>query len=115
MRTRMTLEIFPNKVMAFSEKSPGREDGETTKLSDGAFLIFGSTVSIKEQGRQQQNAEVWKGGQDIEFFALHVQILPTRQIAQNIIQGHGERGGTWAFGQSDSELLCLLSERRKSP
>jgi hypothetical protein len=60
MRTRITAEIFPNKVIAFGEKFPGREDGQTTKLSDSTFLIFGNTskVSVEKQGRQQPNAEV---------------------------------------------------------
>ena len=63
MRPRIAREICPNKVIALSEKSPGREDGETAKFSDasGTFLIFGNKVSIEEQGRQQPNAEVWKG------------------------------------------------------
>ena len=58
MRTRITREIYPNEVIAFSEKCPGREDGETAKLSDGTFLIFGDKVSIEKQGYQQSNAEV---------------------------------------------------------
>ena len=58
MRTRITPEICPNKVIAFTEKCPGREDGETAKLPDGTFLIFGNKVSIEKQGRQQSNAEV---------------------------------------------------------
>ena len=58
MRTRITGEIFPNKVMSFSQKCPSREDGETAKLSDSTFLVFGSEVSIEKQGRQQPNAEV---------------------------------------------------------
>ena len=48
MRTsRITAEIFPSEVIAFREKCPSREDGETTKLSDGRFLNFGDKVSIK--------------------------------------------------------------------
>ena len=58
MRTRITPEICPNEIIAFSEKCPSCEDGETTKLSDGIFLIFGDKVSIENQGRQQPNAEV---------------------------------------------------------
>ena len=58
MRTRITPEICPNEIISFSEKCPGRQDGETAKLSDGTFLIFGNNVAIKKQGRQQPNAEV---------------------------------------------------------
>jgi hypothetical protein len=56
--TRITGEIFPNEVIAFSEKCPGREDGETAEVSVSAFLIFGNTskVSIEKQSRQQPNA-----------------------------------------------------------
>ena len=56
--TRITPEICPNEVIAFSEKCPGREDGETAKLSDSIFLIFGDKASIEKQGYQQPNAEV---------------------------------------------------------
>ena len=60
MRTRIIAEIFPDKIMSFSEKCPSREDGETAKLSDSTFLILGNTskVSIEKQGSQQPNAEV---------------------------------------------------------
>ena len=58
MRTRITAEICPNEVIAFSEKCPGRDDGETAKLSDGIFLILGDEVSIEKQGGQQPNTEV---------------------------------------------------------
>ena len=47
MRTRITPEIFPNEVIAFSEKFPSREDGETSELSDSIFLFFGKQVSIE--------------------------------------------------------------------
>ena len=58
MRTRITAEICPNEVIPFSEKCPGREDGETAKLSDSIFLIVGNKVPVKEQGCQQPNAEI---------------------------------------------------------
>ena len=58
MRTRITPEVCPNEVIAFSEKFPGREDGETAKLSDGTSLIFENKISIEKQGCQQPNAEV---------------------------------------------------------
>ena len=58
MRARITPKICPNEVIAFSEKCPGREDGETAKLSDGTFLIFWNKESIEKQGRQQPNADV---------------------------------------------------------
>ena len=59
MRTRITPEICPNEIISFSEKSPGREDGETAKLSNSTLLNFGNKVPIKKQSRQQQpNAEV---------------------------------------------------------
>ena len=47
MRSRITVEIFPNKVIASSEKCPSREDGETAKLSDAIFLVVGKQVSIE--------------------------------------------------------------------
>jgi hypothetical protein len=47
MRTRIIAKIFPNEVIALREKCPGREDGETAKLSDGTFLNFGNLVPIK--------------------------------------------------------------------
>ena len=59
MRTRIVAKICPNEVIALSEKRPGREDGETTKLSDGTFFLnFRNEVSIKYHGHQQYNAEV---------------------------------------------------------
>jgi hypothetical protein len=58
MRTWITLEIGPNKVITFSEKCPGREKRKTAKLSNATFLVSGSKVSIEEQNRQQPNAEV---------------------------------------------------------
>ena len=50
MRTRVTAEIFPNEIISFGEKFPGREDGETMKLSDGTFLIFarGDNESVEK-------------------------------------------------------------------
>ena len=48
MRTRITPEICPDEVIAFSEKCPGCEDGGTTKLSDGTFLIIWNKISIKK-------------------------------------------------------------------
>ena len=47
MRTRITVEIFPNEVIAFGEKCPSREDGETAELSDTIFLVFRKQVSIE--------------------------------------------------------------------
>ena len=58
MRTRIIAKICPDEVVAFSEKSPSREDGETAKLSDGTFLDLRKEVPIKQQGRQQPNADV---------------------------------------------------------
>jgi hypothetical protein len=58
MRTGITLEIGPDKVIAFSEKRPGCEEGETAKFSDATLVIAGSNVSIEKQGCQQPNAEV---------------------------------------------------------
>ena len=69
-KMKITPEIGHNKVIAFSEKCPGSEDGETAKLSDGTLPLFGSQVSREKQGRQQPNADVGKGSQDIEFFSL---------------------------------------------
>ena len=90
MRTRITAEIFPNEVIAFREKFPGREDGETAKFPDSIFLRFGDKVSMEKQGRQQPNAKVQKG-QDIKFLAQRLcNILPARQIAPSLIQRHGK-------------------------
>ena len=47
MRSRITVEIFPNEIIASSEKCPSREDGETAKLSDTIFLVFGKQISIE--------------------------------------------------------------------
>ena len=58
MGTRITAEIFPNKVIAFRKKFPGSEDGETAKLPDSIFLRFGDKVSIEKQGRQEPNSKV---------------------------------------------------------
>ena len=60
MWSRITAEIFPNKVMSFSEKFPGREDGKSAKLPESTFtfLVFGNKVSIEKQGHQQPNAEI---------------------------------------------------------
>jgi hypothetical protein len=59
MRTRIVLKICPNEVMAIREKKcRGREDVETTELSDGTFLNFRNKVWIEKQGCQQHNADV---------------------------------------------------------
>jgi hypothetical protein len=50
-KMRITPEIGPDKVIAFSKKCPGRENGKTAKLSNGTFLIFGSKASIVEKQR----------------------------------------------------------------
>ena len=47
MRSRITVEIFPNEIIASSEKCPSREDGETAKLSDTIFLVIGKQISIE--------------------------------------------------------------------
>ena len=58
VRSRITPEICPNEIIAFSEKCPGREDGEAAKFSNSSFINFGIKVPIKKQGCQQPNAEV---------------------------------------------------------
>ena len=60
MRTRTTVEIFPdNRVMSFSEKCPGCENKKTAKLSDSTLIFWNtSEASIEKQGREQPNAEV---------------------------------------------------------
>lgn len=52
-------EICPNKIMPFGEKCPGREQGETAKLSNSTLPVFltGRKESIEKQS-QQPNAEI---------------------------------------------------------
>ena len=44
---RIPAKICRNEVMSFSEKCPGRGDGETSKLPDGTFHNFGNEVPVK--------------------------------------------------------------------
>ena len=89
---RIVPKIGPDKVVAFSEKWPGREDGETAEFSNGTFLIFWRKVSREKEGRQQPNAEVRNGSQNIKFLAPCLKNLQERCIAvKSIIQRHEER------------------------